>query len=250
MNEKKFQTQISNSSTDVITFFDMYAPTWDERFGNRTSTTEFHKIRLEIFLKVANLKKNDCIAELGVGTGPYLDTLSPLVKEIICIDGSKQMLDVLQVKHRHLPNLKIIQMDLAHPIKDASFQVDLVYAFGLWEHIINADTLIMNCKKLLNPQGRAVFVSSNAKSPWYGMMRTLWRAGNHCSSDRYYTKEQMDELMQSQGFIPEAFIYWGYFPAGIGDPLYRFLSLIGKLIDKTWLRQYAGGMAMSYLLTE
>jgi len=248
MDEQTFETRTARSSKDVLAFYDEYAATWDERFGDRRSTSEFHRIRLESFLQAANPKKTDCIVELGVGTGPYLDVISPLVQEIICIDGSKQMLDVLQAKHKDLSNIKLLQLDLEQPLKNVSFQADLVYCFGLLEHIIDVNTFVANCKDMLRIGGRVVLVSTNGRSPWYGVMRRLWRAGRHCSSDRYYTKEQIDDLMGRQGFAPEATFYWGYFPAGVEDIVYQILNLIGKIVNGTWLRRYAGGLTVSYVL--
>lgn len=248
MDEKTFRTQVARSSREVLAFYDKYAATWDERFGHKWSTSEFHRIRLESFLKIANLKKTDRLVELGVGTGPYLDVILPLVKEIMCIDGSRQMLDVLRAKHGDLPNIKLLQMDLEQPIENSSLQPDLVYCFGLLEHIIDVNTFVANCKSMLRIGGRVVFVTPNGRSPWYSVIRRLWRAGRHCSSDRYYTREQIDSLTGGHGFAPEAVIYWGYFPAGVGDTLYKTLNLIGKIAERTWLRRYAGGLTVSYVL--
>lgn len=247
MDEKTFKTQAVQSSKDVLAFYDKYAATWDERFGDRRSTSEFHRIRLESFLRVANLKKTDRLVELGVGTGPYLDVISPLVREIRCIDGSKRMLDILRAKHGDLSNIKLLQLDLEQPLENASFQADLVYCFGLLEHIIDVNTFIANCKNMLRTKGRVVFVSPNGRCPWYSGLRRLWRAGRHCSTDRYYTREQLDDFIGRHGFAPEAIIYWGYFPAGIGDALYQTLNLIGKLVERTWLKRYAGGLTASYV---
>jgi len=250
VDEKTFRTQVVRSSKDVIAFYSQYAATWDERFGDKRSTSEFHRIRLESFLKVAHLKKTDRLVELGVGTGPYLDMISPLVKEIICVDGSKQMLDILWAKHGNLPNITLVHMDLEQLIENVSFQADLVYCFGLLEHIIDANNFVKNCRSMLRTGGRVIFVTANGRSPWFGVMRQLWRAGRHCSSDRYYTRKQIDELMGQHGLAPEVAIYWGYCPAGVGDTVYWTLNLIGKIAERTFLEQYAGGLTVSYVLTD
>jgi 2-polyprenyl-3-methyl-5-hydroxy-6-metoxy-1,4-benzoquinol methylase len=250
MNEQTFRTQIAHSSREVIAFYDRYAATWDERFGGQRSVVDFHRLRLQSFLRVADLKKTDRLVELGVGTGAYLEALTPLVKELIAIDGSAQMLEVLQARRGNLSNIKLLQVDLEQPSQDVAFQADLVYCFGLLEHIIDVQTFLLNCKKMLKRKGRLVLVLPNGKCPWYGGMRRLWRAGRHCSSDRYYTRAQLDDLMRQYGFTPEAAVYWGYYPPGVGSVLFWSLRLIGRLIEKTWLRQYAGGLTASYILHE
>jgi 2-polyprenyl-3-methyl-5-hydroxy-6-metoxy-1,4-benzoquinol methylase len=250
MNEKNFKMGITKSSSEVISFYDRYAPTWDQRFGSRHSTQEFHRLRLDSFLRIANPKATDLLVELGVGTGTYLDVLSAKAKEIICIDGSEEMLKVLREKHRNLPNIKLLCMDLEHPQKNISFGADVVYCFGLIEHIINIDTFMLNCKSMVRKGGIIAIVTPNGKSPWYGAIRRLWRAGRHCSSDRYYTKEQLDELMTIHGFQPTEAIYWGSFPAGVGECLYKSLYLVGKLFEKTCLKKYFGGLTVSYVLKD
>jgi SAM-dependent methyltransferase len=248
MDEKDFQMQSAQSSRDVLAFYDRYAKTWDKRFGgHKLSTMQFHRIRFESFLQVADFKKTDRVIELGVGTGPYLEEILPLVREVICIDGSEQMLDLLREKHGDHPNIQLFQMDLEKPIKRLPFQADLVYWFGLIEHIIDVNSFILNCKSMLRIGGRVAFIAVNGRCPWYSGISRFWRAGRHCSSDTYYTKEQLDHLMISHGFAPEATIYWGYFPAAIGDTLYHILNLIGKVVERTWLKHYAGGLTLSYV---
>lgn len=249
MDEKTFQTQEVSSSNDIVTFYDNYAETWDARFALRKSTDAFHKMRLGSFLNLAGLSRRDVIAELGVGTGVYLKTIAPMVKEVICIDGSKKMLDVLKEKNKELINVRLVQCDLEEKC-DFNFKVNLLYCFGLIEHIIDLDCFIENCKSMLLPKGRLVFVTPNARSPWYGKMRSFFRAGKHCSSDHYYTKESLDSIMRKKGFQCSAYVYWGYFPAGISDTLFALLSFWGEIIDRTPLRRLAGGMTLFYELID
>lgn len=46
MNEQTFLTQPATCSRDVIRFYDRYARTWDERFGDGRATRAFHRERL------------------------------------------------------------------------------------------------------------------------------------------------------------------------------------------------------------
>ena len=249
MNEKDFRTQRAQKSADVIDFYDRYADTWDMRFGDRHSTSEFHRIRLSSFLQVANLKQTDHIVELGVGTGPYLSIIAPLVNKVICVDGSSKMLEKLQQKYPSLSNTHHIQMDLELVSNSTFPQADLLYCFGLIEHIIDIDTFLLNCRRMLKIGGRIIFVTPNGKSPWYGPIRKFFRAGRHCSTDIYYTKEQLSDVMARRGFIFQQAVYWGYFPADVGSIAYHVLRFLGQVLDRTPLRQYAGGLTVSFVLT-
>ncbi len=248
MDEKTFSTKESINSEDVIGFYDTYAENWDKRFENTKSTQKFHQMRLESFFRLAQLKKNETCIELGVGTGQYLEKIAPLVKKIICIDGSQKMLDILLKNNKHLNNISVRGMNLEEENRTIRVKSDIIYCFGLIEHIINTNIFIENCKRMLNPNGRIVFVTPNGRCPWYGKLRKLYRAGKHCSTDRYFYMEQIDKIMYQHGFVSQGFIYWGYYPAGIGNLLFSLLDLLGKILDKTKFRQYAGGLTVSYIL--
>src|SRR5262245_47470095 len=148
MDEQTFETRQAASSRDVLAFYDAYAPSWDERFGESPTTRAFHRMRLESLLALAKFRSTDRAVELGVGTGAYLDDIAPLVRELVCVDGSRGMLDVLESKHSHLSNTRVMQIDLEQPA-DHSLAADVVYCFGLLEHIIDTRAFLENCHRML-----------------------------------------------------------------------------------------------------
>jgi len=246
MDEKSFKTRQSSSSRDVLDFYDQYAETWDERFGDTESVREFHKIRLGNFLKLAELSKEFTAAELGVGTGPYVAEIAPLVKKLICVDGSQGMLEVVKKKVGHLKNVHLQQINLSKPLTKPPFKVDVIYFFGLIEHVIDMDNLIENCKLMLNKSGKIIIISSNGLSPWYHGLRKPFRVGIHCTTDRYYSRNSLGQIMKKHGFKEVQCIYWGFFPAGIKGLLYRILKSIGSVLENSPLKKFAGGMTISY----
>jgi SAM-dependent methyltransferase len=248
MDERNFQTTRSSSSRDVLGFYDAYAPNWDERFGRTPTTEHFHGVRVNSFLTLARLRADQRLVELGVGTGPYLQAIAPRVAHVTAVDGSAGMLEVLKRKHAALANLDVLQRDLESTGQDVNFEADIVYWFGLLEHVIDADAFAANCRRMLKPGGRLIFAAPNGRCPWYGVMRKAFRAGAHCSSDHYYTPEESDALFHRFGFVRDGLVYWGYAPAGVPGWLYTPLTLAGHLIDRTPLRKYAGGMTLSYTL--
>jgi 2-polyprenyl-3-methyl-5-hydroxy-6-metoxy-1,4-benzoquinol methylase len=248
MDERSFTTQQASSSRDVLKFYDAYAPSWDERFGVDESVQRFHRMRLASLTKLARFQKMDEAVELGVGTGPYVADIAPLVRSLRCIDGAAGMLEVLARKHRALPNVSMQQVDLEHGIGEGFPKADVVYWFGLIEHIIDAEPFVMNCRAMLKPGGRLVFAAPNGRCPWYGSLRRIWRSGAHCTSDHYYTPEECDALFGRRGFTRTGLVYWGYAPAGVSGVLYALLTAVGAMVDLTPLRRYAGGMTLSYVL--
>jgi len=249
MDERTFKTRQATSSQDVLQFYDAYAASWDGRFGDDPSVRRFHQMRLASLLRLARFKPTDDAVELGVGTGPYVADIAPRVRSLRCVEGAAGMLDVLARKHRGVPNVTMQQLDLEQKIDGSFPKADIVYWFGLIEHIINVEPFLANCRAMVRPGGRLVFVAPNGRCPWYGAIRKLWRAGAHCTSDHYYTPEECDRLFERHGFQREGLVYWGYAPAGVGGWLYTVLAAVGSIVDLTPLRRYAGGMTLSYALT-
>jgi 2-polyprenyl-3-methyl-5-hydroxy-6-metoxy-1,4-benzoquinol methylase len=250
VDERTFTTQQASSSADVLQFYDAYAATWDDRFGADESVRRFHRMRLDSLLRLAAFTRSDECVELGVGTGPYVADIAPRVRSLRCIDGAAGMLDVLARKHRALPNVSIQQLDLEKTIADGFPRADVLYWFGLLEHIISADQFVANCRAMLKPGGRLVFAAPNGLCPWYGSLRKIWRAGAHCTSDHYYTPSESDRLFARHGFKRSGLVFWGYAPAGVTGWLYTLLSAIGRIVDATPLRRYAGGMTIAYVLED
>ena len=249
MDERSFQTKVATSSRDVLSFYDDYASTWDERFGDSPANAHFHATRLNTLLALARFAPSDKAVELGVGTGAYLSEIAPRVARLLAVDGSAGMLDVLKRKHPQLMNIDVLQCDLEQPLQAADVNADIVYWFGLLEHIIEVPVFLDNCRRMLKPGGRIVLVAPNGRCPWYSGLRRFLRAGAHCSTDHYYTPEQCDRLMAEHGFMRDGLVYWGYAPAGLNSRLYGLLTLLGRFVDATPLRRYAGGMTVSYSLS-
>ena len=86
----------------------------------------------------------------------------------------------------------------------------------------------------------------NGRSPWYKLKSLIRRTGKHCSSDKYYSLDEIDTLFKKYGFNKVYASYWGAVPAGISDHLAKLLSQIEPLIEKTFLRSLLGGITFSY----
>lgn len=234
INETNFETMQSSSSTDVVTFYDQYAENWDERFGSTLATSIFLQQRLSSFLRVvSNLSGLDNALELGVGTGVYLDAVSKKFKQLDVVDGSPKMIEVLQAKVQNskinnvTPHIGMVE-DMPF-IKSSS--KDIVYFFGLIEHIINMDHFLMEISRVLKPSGVVVGVTPNSASPWYQIRRFVRGTGKHCSSDHYYGKKEISMILESHGFVPEKFDYFGSVPAGLKG---KFLPSILKPLDRAF----------------
>lgn len=245
MNECNFDTKQSRSEEDVIHFYDNYAKDWDARFGHLESTAYFLNQRWQMFEDILPPSSSDGVAlELGVGTGVYIDRSSQLFSKIYALDGSPKMIEQLQEKLRAhgLTNVEAIQGSATalSMIQDES--MDVVYFFGLLEHIIQTDDFVREIRRVLKPGGVVVGVTPNGLSPWYGLRKLLRGTGSHCTTDRHYTKSKVLELFEPQGFQNERVIFWGAVPAGVGHTLFHILKFAEKIVENSPLKMFLGGL--------
>jgi ubiquinone/menaquinone biosynthesis C-methylase UbiE len=250
MDEKKFITKQSIDESDVIEFYDQYASTWDVRFGQAVSTKHFIEKRWSSFEKVLGESTMSGVAlELGVGTGIYIDKASKLFNKIIAIDGSDEMLRKLNKKldKKKIRNVSSIQSNVLSIPEIESETMNCVYFFGLIEHIVYVDTFIQEIHRVLCKGGIVVGVTPNASSPWYRLRRIVRGTGKHCSTDKYYTKHDIENLFSMQGFCSSVFDFWGGVPAGLKNKtVYKILSFVEDKLEKTRFQKYLGGMTFKF----
>lgn len=253
MNEKEFSTKISLDTKDVISFYESYAPFWDARFGKSCySTNYFLSSRFNSFEKLLSNNSNSqelIAAELGVGTGIYLEKTTKLFKKVLAIDGSSSMIHELtkKVHSQKIKNVQTILCDVTDQIPVTSGSVDIVYFFGLFEHIIELDKFLKNIKSILKKDGVVIGVTPNGLSPWYAIRKYFRGTSKHCTTDKYYRLQEIKEFFEKNGFKFDEALYWGAVPAGIKN---RFIVLslvvLEFMIKKTPLRIYLGGLSFKF----
>jgi ubiquinone/menaquinone biosynthesis C-methylase UbiE len=247
MNENNFNTKKSTSEKDVIEFYENYAESWDSRFNNAFSDQYFHKSRWSIFSKVIEkfqLTNTDAL-ELGVGTGVYIDKSSRLFKQITAVDGSKNMLNKLneKLKNQNITNVETVLSDVIDLKNVKSESVNVVYFFGLIEHIINMKGFVNEIYRVLKPGGYVIGVTPNGLSPWYKLRKLLRGTGMHCSTDTYYTLPQLKSVFSVNNIEIVDNIYWGGVPAGINNKSFTYLlRFVEKAVVAFNLKQVLGGI--------
>ncbi len=250
MDETSFLTRQVRSQRDVIKFYDDYANSWDQRFGSAPSTVHFLDKRWDSVRQLlpANTQKLSAL-ELGVGTGVYIDRASRLFSHITAVDGSEKMLQELQKKLRteNITNVTTLCSDVV-ALKDVSdASVDVVYFFGLVEHIIEVDAFFATILRVLKPGGMLIGATPNRKSPWYAIRRYIRGTGKHCESDRYYGLEDARRWVKEYGFASYDYRYWGCVPAGIGGVIYHSLKLLERPLEFSPLRSFCGGITFKMI---
>ena len=236
---------MQNTLLDVLAFYDSYAETWDSRFGNQASDFHFLNARWDSFLEALPTHTKSMKAlELGVGTGVYIHRAAPLFQKIIAVDGSERMLDGLKKKYKKfdIANVETLCCDVVSMQSISNASIDVVYFFGLVEHIVEIDAFFKEIHRILKQDGLIVGVMPNKKCPWYGFRRYVRGTGSHCSTDRYYGFDDVCAWAEKYGFIATKNIYWGCVPAGLPRLPFQVLKFLEKPILLSFLRRWAGGL--------
>jgi|GEM_PF-6493122 len=245
MDETSFATKKASTQKDVLSFYDQYAQTWDSRFGNKPSDTYFLNQRWQSFADMLDTDTRDVTAvELGVGTGVYIDRAARAFKKIIAVDGSPKMLEELEKKLEHF-NISNVETQCADVTAISSLPdatADVVYFFGLVEHIIEIDAFFNEIRRILKPGGMVIGVMPNKKSPWYALRKMVRGTGAHCSSDRYYGLDNVRDWCRKYGFTCTAYKYWGCVPAGLSAGAFHILKGLEKPVIHSPFASFAGGI--------
>ncbi len=103
-----------------------------------------------------------------------------------------------------------------------------------------------NCRRILKPNGKIIGITPNRYSPWYNLIGPLVRkTTKHLSTDRYYTKKELCEMLSDTGFTDCTIKYWGFVPPGdFPGTLSSILHKCENVAEKSFLRVLAGGLAI------
>jgi ubiquinone/menaquinone biosynthesis C-methylase UbiE len=105
-----------------------------------------------------NLSPNKGTAlDIGCGSGILAFELAKYYNHVVAVDLSAKMLAIASQK-RSAPNIEYIQMDASQLALDRQF--DLIVSAATFHHLPNLPAALSSVKKLLNRQGKVVFLDN------------------------------------------------------------------------------------------
>lgn len=127
---------------------------WRKR-AERFNSLEWvnNQLYLDVFVRAGQFKKTDIVLDVGTGTGIVAHAVAPLVKEVIGLDKSQEMLE-----HSNWSgNMYFVRRNILEPIfNDEVF--DKVTARHVFHHILRNTQKAMNeCYRVLKRGGMMVF---------------------------------------------------------------------------------------------
>lgn len=131
-------------------YFDEVASNWDNMRNNFFSDD----VR-QVAYKIASIEERTMAADIGAGTGFITEGLIKKNINVIAVDQSTEMLNLLKDKFSYYENLKCIQgVGEKIPIEDSS--VDYVFANMFLHHVENPSIVIKEMYRILKPGGKLV----------------------------------------------------------------------------------------------
>lgn len=131
-------------------YFDEVAPNWD----NMRSDFFSDEVRIVAY-STADVKSGKVAADIGAGTGFISEGLLKKNVNVIAVDQSKEMLNLLENKFSNYQNIKCIQGSGENiPIENNS--VDYVFANMFLHHVENPLAVIKEMERILKPVGKLV----------------------------------------------------------------------------------------------
>ena len=149
---------------------------------------------IEAFISSANFNKNDLVLDVGTGTGVIAHALAPLVKEIIGLDISQDMLE-----HSNWKNNKyFIKRDIRKSIFSKNV-FDKITARMVFHHIIEDTQKAMDeCYKVLKEGGKMIISEGIPPNP---DLKEEYNEIFKLKEERLvFLEEDLVELMKKSGF--------------------------------------------------
>jgi len=149
---------------------------------------------LDEFIKVGNFKKSDMVLDVGAGTGIISHALSPLVKAVIGLDKSQDMLE----KSNWHGNMYFIKRDILSPLfKDEVF--DKITARQVFHHILYDTQKAMDeCHQLLKRGGKMIL--SEGVPPDEKVKKDYIKIFKLKEKRLTFLEKDLERLMKKSGF--------------------------------------------------
>jgi len=150
---------------------------------------------LEAFIDSGCFNHNDFVLDVGTGTGVIAHSIAPLVKEVLGLDISKDMLD----HSKWTDNKNFIRWDIRKPIfKNDTF--DKITARMVFHHILEgADKAMDECFRIMKKKGKMILAEGIPPKP---ELKNDYMEIFKLKEERVtFLKEDLVDLMKNSGFI-------------------------------------------------
>src|SRR4051794_25060184 len=139
--------QLKNADSKVVEGFGKEWSTFDQ---SGTNSQELHQVFSDYFsiFPTSSLNEDAVGFDAGSGSGRWAKFVAPLVRELHCVDASKEALDVSKRNLAHLTNVKFHLASVGDmPLSDGS--MDFGYSLGVLHHVPDTQGALNHCASKL-----------------------------------------------------------------------------------------------------
>ncbi len=240
---KSLKTRPARGHADVAAFFDACAKGYADRHGDADRLLAY---RLSLLRAAARLKPGDVVLEIGCGTGFHLLGLVDEYGRGIGVDLSPAMVEQARTRRGQHAAKVAFQVDAAERLATiGDGQVDVAFAVGALEHMLDQAAVCESVHRVLAPGGRFVCLTVNGGGLWYRRLAPALGIGTRqLATDRYLTGRELDRLLRDAGFPSPVIGHWTFVQRGDMPPwaaaLMAGLDRLGAALGAGWLR---GGLS-------
>lgn len=156
------QSQISQR---LERFYDIDSSRYRQaQWFSSLSARSFYDATWRLIFSQAQLQPDNRILEIGCGPGTWTKLLSPIVREMVAIDLSAGMIQ--QAKdYVNEGRVRFLQGDfLTYDFVGERF--DRIISVRVLEYFVDPAAVLAKCFQLLNPGGRAIFITKSPSPIW------------------------------------------------------------------------------------
>lgn len=148
------------------------------------------------------VKKSDRVLEIGAGTGRFTLVLARHAKQVLAVDLSRGMLDLLRLKMERagLQNVETRQGDICRLDLDGFF--DFICGFSCFEYIADLEALFRRLHGHMQPGGILYFTIAHCS-----LFRLFAQLGNAMRQGIWLharSKTEITRMLQAAGLTPRA----------------------------------------------
>ena len=161
--------------------------------------------------------------DMGCGSGRWARFIAPQVKKLICIDASKEALEVSRNNLKYQENCEF-QCSSAEEFEAENESMDFGYSLGVLHHVTNTEESLRNCVKKLKKGSPFLLYLYYKFDNRSFIFKSIWALSNLL---RYFISKLPFSLKKIITDLIAIFIYWPL------SRLAKFIRLLG--FDESFL---------------
>jgi len=139
-----------------------------------------------------------------------------------------------------LPNLSYDTLDFNQAATQVDQKFDYIIGNGILHHLYyNLDEVLVTFKKLLNKDGKIIFMEPNIYNPYVALIfqnKTLRKWAKLEPDEMAFSKSFINEKLEKAAFKNINIVYKDFLLPGVPRPLVMPSIVIGNILEKTPLK--------------